>query len=311
MKFKKAILINIPDSSLDQKYWDQLDNLVEQRISLNRDDPRLMTELKDCDCLLLGFQVPIGKDVLDAAPNLKLINILATAYGTVDLVAATDKGISVCNLGGYSTESVAEFVMAAILHEMRSIDEGLARARAGNYDFGGIRAHELKDSNFGVVGLGRIGGRVAELAAGFGAHVSYWSRRSKEVPYSYQTLDNLLKSCKYISVNVAETPETENLLNEKNIPLIQADSVLISTVPPSIINTQALARRLAKNDMVFVSDHPDEMKKEDLEILKAFPNCTLYPPIAFISDEARIAKQETFIGNMRGFLEGEIQHKVN
>src|ERR1041384_2348677 len=125
MKFKKAVLIKIADTHFDQKYWDQIDMLVEKRVSLTIDDPRLKDELKDCDCLLLGFQVPVGEDILAMAPNVKYIGILATAYGTVDLTAAAKRNIPVCNLGGYSTESVAEFVIAAILHEIRNIKEGL------------------------------------------------------------------------------------------------------------------------------------------------------------------------------------------
>ena len=309
-KFKKAVLINIADTHFDEKYWKELDALIEQRVSLKRDDPSLLSELKDCDCLLLGFQVPIEKDILDAAPNLKLINILATAYGTVDLKAAAERNIPVCNLGGYSTESVAEFVIAAILHEIRSMEEGLKRARSGDYSFVGIRARELKGSNFGVIGLGHIGNRVAELAAGFGANVSYWSHGKKQSPFKYKELNEVLSTCKYISLNVAEFPETVGLLNEKNLPLIKSDSVLISTVPPTIINADALADRLSKKDITFIFDHPDEMKG-DLDKLKQFSNCIIYPPIAFLSDEARIAKQEIFIANMQGLLSGAIQNKVN
>jgi lactate dehydrogenase-like 2-hydroxyacid dehydrogenase len=311
MKFKKAVLIKIADTHFDEKYWDELNNLVEQKVSLDRDDPKLKEELKDCDCLLLGFQVPIGKDILDAAPNLKFINILATAYGTVDLAAAAERGIPVSNLAGYSSESVAEFVIAAILYQIRNIKEGLRRAEAGDYSFEGIRARELKNSNFGVIGLGSIGNRVAELASGFGANVSYWSRTKKDSPFKYQELDALLSNSDFISVNVAEAAETKDLLNSSNLPLVKSGSILISTVPPSVINTQALAERLAKNDITFISDHPDEMDKSDLESIKGFANCVLYPPIAFLSDEARIAKQEIFLANMKGFLDGKVQNKVN
>src|SRR5438105_1077222 len=110
MKFHKAVLVKIADTHFDQKYWDQLNELVEKKISLAPNDPNLKDELKECDCLLLGFQVPVDEDILTAAPNLKYIGILATAYGTVDLASAKKRGITVCNLGGYSTESVAEFV---------------------------------------------------------------------------------------------------------------------------------------------------------------------------------------------------------
>jgi lactate dehydrogenase-like 2-hydroxyacid dehydrogenase len=311
MKFKKAVLINITDGHFDQQYWDRIDELVEKRVSLKRDDPQLMAELKDCDVLMLGFQVPTGKDIFDAAPNLKLINVLATAYGTVDLEETTKRGVSVCNLGGYSTESVAEFTIAAIMHEIRDLEEGLKRAKAGNYDTDGIKARELKGSNFGVIGLGNIGNRVAELAAGFGANVSYWSRSKKDTPFKYMELDELLSTCTYISVNVAEAEETTGLLNSNNLPLIKSESVVISTVPPPIIDTAALAERLSKGDITFISDHPDEMTPEDLEKLKAFDNCVLYPAIAYLSNEARIAKQETFVSNLAGFLEGDVQHKVN
>ncbi len=305
MKFKKAVLIKIADTNLDPKYWNEIDALVEKRVSLAVDDPKLKDELKDCDCLLLGFQVSIGEDIIAAAPNLKYIGILATAYGTIDLAAAAKRNISVCNLGGYSTESVAEFVIAALLHEMRGVKEGLQRAESGNYSFEGMRARELKGSEFGVIGLGHIGSRVAELAAGFGANVSYWSRAKKESPFQYRELDDLLRSCAYISVNVAEAEGTTGLLSDKNLPLIQPGGILVSTVPPPVIDTDALAARLSKNDMTFVFDHPDEMPKEGLAKLTKFKNCVVYPPIAFISDEARIAKQEIFIGNMTDFLEGK------
>src|SRR3989344_5583374 len=312
MKFKKAVLIKIADTHFDPKYWDKINVLVEKIVSLAIDDPKLKDELKDCDCLLLGFQVPVGEDILAAAPNLKYIGILATAYGTVDFTAAAKRNIPVCNLGGYSTESVAEFTIAAILHEVRNIEEGLKRAQSGNYSFEGIRARELKNSNFGVIGLGNIGNRVAELAAGFGANVSYWSRAKKDSPFKYQTLEELLSSCTYISVNVAEAKETIGLLNAKNLPLIKPDSVLISTVPPPIINTAALVARLSKNAITFLFDHPDEMPKEELVKLTKLKNCVVYPPIAFLSDEARIAKQEIFISNMTEFLEGKTpKNKVN
>lgn len=312
MKFSKAVLLKIKETDLDPQYWSQIDALVEKRVSFAINDLKLSDELADCDCLLLGFQVSVGADIFAAAPNLKYVGILATAYGTVDLETAAKRNIPVCNLGGYSTESVAEFVIAAILHEVRNIKEGLKRAESGNYSFEGIKARELKNSQFGVIGLGNIGNRVAELAAGFGAQVSYWSQNKKQSPFRYQDLNTLLAECSFVSVNVAEVNDTVGLLNSRNLPLMKPGSVLISTVPPAIINTDALAERLSKGDITFIFDHPDEMPKEELAKLTQFKNCVAYPPIAFLSAEARITKQETFIGNMREFLEGKApKNKVN
>lgn len=311
MKFKKAVLIKIADTHFDPKYLEMLNSLVEEKVSLAPDDPKLVDELKDCDCLLLGFQIHVDEKMLASAPNVKYIGILATAYGTVDIEAAAKRNIPVCNLGGYSTESVAEFTISAILHEIRNLEEGLKRARSGNYSFDGIRARELKNSNFGVIGLGKIGHRVAELAEGFGANVSYWSRNKKDNQFKFQELNDLLSSCKYISVNLAETPETVGLLNKEKLSLIKSDSVLISTVPPVIIDTDALVERLAKKDIVYIFDHAGDMK-ENLGKVKDIENVVIYPPIAFLSDEARIAKQEIFIENMTEFLEGKTPtNKVN
>lgn len=310
MKFKKAVFVNISENHFDKEYWDKLNSLYEQKVLLNRDDAKLKDELKDCDVLCLGFQVPTDKDIFDAAPKLKLINILATAYGTVNLDEANKRNVPVCNLAGYSTEAVAEFTLAILLYIIRQLEEGVKRGKAGNYDFEGMSARELKNSNFGVVGLGSIGCRVAELASGFGANVSYWSRNQKETPFTYKELDKLLAESDYISVNVAQTPETENLLNDKTIPLIKSGAVVISTVPPEVTNTDALAARLAKNDITFVSDHGDEMSEENLNKIKQYSNCLLLPAIGFITAEARINKQEIFIANMAGFLEGKVQNKV-
>lgn len=311
MKFKKAVFVNIAESHFDSEYWQKLDELYETKVLVNRDDPGYLDELSDCDVLCLGFQVPTAKDVFDAAPNLKLINILATAYGTVDLDEAKKRDIPVSNLAGYSTEAVAEFTISILLYHIRQFDEGIKRGKEGNYDFEGLSARELRNSNFGVVGLGSIGGRVAELAAGFGANVSYWSRHQKDVPFTYKELRTLLSESDYISLNVAQAPETEKLLNEETLALVKPGAVIINTVPPEVVDTDALAARLAKGDIFYISDHGDEMPEEELAKIKSYNNCLLLPAIGFITQEARINKQEIFVKNMEAFLSGEPQNNVS
>ena len=114
MKFKKALTISISEDSLDRKYWGKLDKLVERKLCLPKDSPQIRKELVDVDCILTGFQIPVGREEIDAAPNLKYISVLATAYGKIDTDYAKKKGIIVTNVPGYSTESVAEFVFLLI-----------------------------------------------------------------------------------------------------------------------------------------------------------------------------------------------------
>lgn len=311
MPYKKAVLIEIADTDLDKKYWEKLDSQVQKRVHIDRNDPNLLVELKDCDCLLLGFQIDVQQDIIDAAPDLKYIGVLATAYGTINIEYAAEKGIPVTNLAGYSTESVAEFTIAILLYQIRNIEEGVRRARANDYSFAGITARELKGSSFGVIGLGSIGNRVAELASGFGANVSFWNRTPKTAPFKQKELDDVLANSDYISLNVAETPDTINLLSQENINKIKPGTVIVSTVPPPIVNTDALAERLKQGDIVYISDHPDEMEASDLAKIKDFDNVVLTPPIAFLSAEARIAKQEIFLDNLISALDGSPKNKVN
>ncbi len=310
MKFKKAVLVEIEDYSLDKKYWNQLDEVIETRVSIQRKDPNFMKEVADADCLLVGFQIDVGKDVIDTMPDLKYIGVLATAYGTIDFEYAASKNIPVCNLAGYSTEAVSEFTIAILLWHIRQFEEGISRAKKGNYSFEGLSARELKGSQFGVIGLGSIGNRVAELAAGFGAEVSYWSRNKKEVDFSYKDLEELLKTSDYISMNIAEAPETIGLINKDNIGLLKNGAVLVNTVPPPIIDTDALAERLKKGDITYIFDHADEMTKEDLGKLTANKNCVALGPIGFITKEARVNKQEIFVANIKAFLDGSPQNTV-
>ena len=310
MKFKKAVLVEIEDYSLDKEYWADLDKLIESRISVKRKDPNFLKEIDDADCLLVGFQINIGKDIIDAMPKLKYVGVLATAYGTIDFEYAASKNISVCNLAGYSTEAVAEFTIAILLWYIRQISEGWSRAKNNNYGFDGMTARELRGSNFGVIGLGNIGSRVAELADGFGANVSYWSRNKKKSKFTFKELEDLLATSDYISINVAETPDTTNLLNDINIPKIKKGAVLVNTVPPPVINNDALAKRLADDDMTYIFDHADEMNEKDLKKLTINKNCFGLGPIGFITQEARKNKQEIFISNIKACLSGKPQNIV-
>ncbi|MEK6818885.1 MAG: hypothetical protein AABY10_03035, partial [Nanoarchaeota archaeon] len=84
MAFKKALFVNIKESDLDKEYWNKLDLIIEKRVFLSKDDPKVIHELKDTDCLLVGFGVPVTREHIDAAPNLKYIGTLAVAYHKVD-----------------------------------------------------------------------------------------------------------------------------------------------------------------------------------------------------------------------------------
>ena len=311
MNFNKALLINIDQSALDAEYWNQLDQLASKRIHLPKDSEEIMKELADTDCLLVSFGMLVTKEMIDAAPHLKYIGILATAYGKVDINYAKEKGILVCNLGGYSTEAVAEFSIAAVLENIRQLEEGKRRGREGNYSEEGMQAKEIKGKVFGVIGLGNIGKRVAELASGFGADVRYWSRQKKEVSFIYQDVDALIAEADFLSINLAQTWETEKFLSQQRFQSLKKGAVVICTVPMELVDIDGLEKRLKQNDIVFIMDHSDETSPEVMKRLISYKNCIIYPPIAFITVEARKERKDRFISNIRNFLNGSPTNIVN
>lgn len=315
MKFKKALIINISEDKLDSIYWKKLDNLVNSRVHLPKDSPQIQKELADADCVLTGFQIDVGKKEIDATPNLKYVSVLATAYGKIDTDYAKKKGIVVTNVPGYATESVAELVFAVILEKIRELTRAKEQASKGNYVEVGFKATEIKDKIFAVIGLGRIGGRVAEIAKGFGSDVRYWSQnRKKDLEKrgtKYQDADGLISQANIISLHLAETAQTKHFLNRKRINSIKPGALIVSTVPNEIADLDALEKRLKKGDVTFITDHADELDPKDAKRLSKYKNCIFYPPIGYISDEARIAKQEIFISNIEKFLNGKPQNIVS
>ncbi len=311
MQFKKALLVNISESALDEAHWKQFGELVDQRKHLPKDSPELFKELTDTDCLLLSFGTPATKEMIDAAPSLTYIGILGTAYGKVDIGHAKEKNIVVSNVAGYSTESVAEFSIAAVLESIRQLEEGKQRGRSGNYSEAGLQAKEIRGKVFGVIGLGSIGQRVAELASGFGAEVRYWSRHKKDLPFVYQEADPLIAEADFLSINLAQTSETEGFLNEKRISSLKPGTVVINTAPMELVDVDALVTRLGKGDITFIFDHADETSPEDMKKLTQYTNCIVYPPMAYITAEAQAAKKEIFINNIKGFLNGKPTNVVN
>jgi len=311
VKFKKALLIGITENSLEPKYWKQLESSIENKVFVAKDSPDIEKEIKDADCLLLAFATSVTKELLDKAPNLKYVGQFSTAFGKVDVDSAKSKGVPVANLPGFSTESVAEFTIAAILAAIRGLEIGRQRGKGLNVDESGIKAWEIKGKEFGIVGLGRIGTRVGELAKAFGANVSYWSRNKKDNSgFKYMDLDELVTNSDFLSLHAAQAPETEKIMDAKKFASLKPNCVVINTCPMELVDLDGLCARLAKKDIIFILDHSDEMTEDDLKKVSKYENCIIYPPIAYISQEAMVIKQIMFVSNIESFLKGKPQNTV-
>lgn len=311
MKFKKIVITGFREKELEESYWSRINDLTDYKIFLNVDDPKLNIELADADCLFTKFN-PVTPEMFDIAKNLKYIGVFATGYGKVDKGKAEQCKVTVTNVPGYSTESVAEFVFAILFEKLRDLERAKKQARDANYSESGFSASEIKSKNFGIIGLGRIGTRVAEIALGLSANVVYWSKNKKEVgdKYEYLEFDDLLSSCDIISLHIALNTETKGILSKESIARIKNGAIVINTAPMELVDLDAIIERLQKKEITFILDHSDEMDPAVLKELSKYEDCVIYPPIAYISKEASLAKQEIFVSNIENFVKGTPINKV-
>src|SRR5258708_2852406 len=313
--FSKALFINFTGTETPPNYFDRLKILFEKIEFISRDDPKLKDSLNDTEVIFAKFGTSIDKEIIDSAPNLKYIGKLATAYDDIDVKYARSKNITVCNLGGYSTEAVAEFAIAAIFERARELERAKNQARKEDFGFADFMGIELKDKTLGVIGAGRIGGRIAEMGLGLGMKVNYFSRESKtEIAAKgaiKKELDEVISESDFVTIALALTKETEGIINKDKISLFKKNAILVNIAPPVLLDQEAILEKTEKGELTFIFDHSDDITQELAKRFLANPNCIVYPPIAFRSKEADIARFETFTSNIENFIKGKPQNVVN
>lgn len=315
MKFKKILMLGYKSLDLPQSQWNRINKLSQEKILLSKDSPEIEKHLSTADALLVKLGATVDKVMIDKAPNLKYIGMLGTGYGRIDTKYAAKKGIAVCNIAGYSTEGVAELAFGLLFEHIRDIARAKSQAQKGDYSESTFQGYEIKGKNFGVIGLGRIGRKIAEIAKnGFKAETSYWSKNRKKAyeqqGISYKEISVLLKESDFLSLNLAFTPQTKYFLNKNRIQQIKPGAVVINLAPMELVEIWALIKRLKKKDITFILDHSDELSEEDARKLSQYENCIMYPPIGYITREATQSKLQMFVDNLENFLKGKPTNKV-
>lgn len=314
--FKKLLMLNFVESDLKDEYWQRLRSLGDETVLLPEDSPQLEEHLATTDALFLKLGKSADKNRIDTAPNLRYIGMLGTGYGNIDTTYATSKSVAVCNIADYSTEGVAEFVLACLLSHLRDLERARAQAAAGDYSEATFTGSEIAGKVFGVVGLGHIGTRVAEMAsAGFGSKTIYWSRSPKQLSggstITYSELQDLMAKADIVSLHLESNPETKGIIDRATIMSVRPGAVVVNTAPMDIVDIDALDERLARSDITFILDHSDELSDADAARLAKHAHCIMYPPIAYTTVEATAAKQDIFVSNVENFLKGTPTNHVN
>ena len=268
--------------------------------------------------MVLTNKVVVSREVMDQLPHLKYIGVLATGYNVVDTEAAHQRGIIVTNVPAYSTESVAQMVFAHLLTVTNRTEHYAQENRQGrwsrNADFcyWDFSHMELAGKTFGIVGLGNIGRRVAEIALAFGMKVKAVSSKTT-LPAGIErvSLEALLATADVLSLHCPLTDSTRHLINADTLAKMKSSAILINTGRGPLIDDQAVADALAEGRLAaFCADVlTQEPPQADNPLLK-LSNAFITPHIAWASKEARVRLIQVATSNVRAFLSGTPQNVV-
>lgn len=297
--------------------WGSLKEMGEVTVYERTRREEIAGRAADADIVLTN-KVVMDREMMALLPRLKYIGVLATGYNVVDIEAARERDIIVTNVPAYSTESVAQTVFAHLLTVTNRTEHYAQQNRLGrwaeNRDFcyWDTELTELAGKTMGIVGLGHIGRRVAEIALAFGMQVkAMTSKKAEELPAGIQKaeLQSLLASSDVVSLHCPLTEGTKHLIHRETLRLMKPSAILINTGRGPLVDDEALAEALNEGRLrAYCADVvTEEPPKADHPLLHA-PNAFITPHIAWATVEARKRLLQTAIGNVEAFVNG---HPVN
>jgi glyoxylate reductase len=273
--------------------------------------PDLLAALSDVDGVLSHTRVPFDTEVFAAAPNLRVVSNFGVGYDNVDVPAATEHGVLVCNTPGVLSDAVADLTLGLIIALARNIVVTERLVREGQWGRGGgMLGLDLKDKQLGIVGFGRIGRAVAQRAQAFGMSVCFHDQfedPGEGFAYcSYSSMDDLLRESDFVSLHVNLSAETAKLIGARALGLMKPTAFLINTSRGGVVDQAALASALRDGQIAGAALDVLEREPpaEGEEILNA-PNVLLVPHIGSATRETRRAMLDLAVDNLLAALRGE------
>jgi glyoxylate reductase len=264
---------------------------------------------RDADGLLCLLTDRVDAELLDAAPRLRAVSVMAVGVDNVDLAACSARGVQVGNTPGVLTETTADLAFALLLAAARRIVEGEAAVRAGDWltwEPGAFLGEEVNGAALGVVGMGRIGSAVARRAEGFGMRVL-------GVRSSTDDLHDVLAESDYVSLHVPLSDATRGLIGEPELRSMKPTAILVNTARGPVVDTGALVRALREGWIAGAA--LDVTDPEPLPVdhpLLATGRAIVTPHIGSASRPTRELMASMAVDNLLAALRGErMPHLVN
>ena len=274
----------------------------------------------DADIILTN-KVIISREVMAQLPRLKYIGVLATGYNVVDIGAARERGIIVTNVPAYSTESVAQMVFAHLLTVTNCTEHYAIQNRNGRWSenpdfcYWDNDLPELAGKTFGIVGLGNIGQRVAQIALAFGMRVKAFTSKAAELlpaGITKVSMEELFVTSDVLSLHCPLTDSTRHLINSETLRQMKPSAIVINTGRGPLVDDQAVADALAEGRLAaFCADVLTEEPPRSKNPLLMQPKAFVTPHIAWATKEARIRLLQVATRNVAAFLNGKPQNVVS
>jgi len=278
-----------------------------------------VAHIGDSDVVILN-KVKITDSILDECKNLKLICVFATGYDNIDILSARKHGVAVCNVPGYSTDSVTIFTVATVLSLVTHLREYNAYVRDGKYSESVLPNkitpvfHELSGKTWGIVGCGNIGKSVLKIAEAFGARVIV-NKRNSSSEFECVDVDTLCKESDVITLHCPLNDDTRELINKDKINLMKDGVVLVNEARGAVLNERDVAEAVLSGKIgafgcdvysrePFPKDHP-------YYEIKDLDNVILTPHSAWGAYEARERCIKIILDNIKSFASGGTLNRVD
>jgi glyoxylate reductase len=291
-----------------------LDPLAEHELVGPQTDDRAYTHDElvalagEVDAIVCLLSDRIDSEVLGAgAPRLRVVANVAVGYDNVDIAAAHEHGVVVCNTPGVLDETTADLAFALILAAARGTSTAEADLRAGRWPGWGITQYLGRDvhgATLGIVGYGRIGRAVARRGAGFGMTVLHHTRRDTGEPGWYGDLDEMLETADVVSLHVPGGDATRHLIDARRLALMKPTAVLVNTARGSVVDEAALADALHNGRLFAAGLDVYEREPEIHPRLLDAPNTVLLPHIGSASQATRLRMAQLATSAVVTVLEG-------
>lgn len=277
-----------------------------------------VSHISDAEIALCN-KVLITSEIMDACPKIRYIGVFATGYNNIDVEAAAERGITVCNAGEYSTNAVAQQTFAYILDRFSRIRDYDDAVRKGEWEssptfsYFPIPTDEIAGKTLAVVGYGSIGRTVARIGAAFGMRVIVNTRTvPADCPFEVTDLSTAASQADVITFHCPLTEKTKGMVNSELLGMMKPSAVLINTSRGGVVCEADLAAAL-KNGVISAA-YLDVLDKEPMSPdtpLKGIPGCTITPHTAWAPFETRSRLMNIVCGNIQAWLDGKPVNKVN